>query len=404
MAPSRTTTQATALGAHHQKGDGAGGVKAAWGPDGSFNVTLALPKVDEGDVNCVTGKCSIYTSSDDPAIRTEDNAVPVTFAAPPPPTTPTTPTSTPPTSTAPTTPTAPSTPGTAIVQVISTPDIEAGKTQLVVFSGFAADEQVNLTLFSDPITLSPVTADPTGVASAEFVVPADFPAGTHRLEAIGQQSGTVGVASFRVTAPPPPTTAVIDAVHQRLAEHDGVIDAGQFQRQQLGGPEQQFRRPDHRRDPDEHRQRVEPVVALADHRHRGAGRHHHRRSWCTGATRNSSSGSADEQAITDAAAREQQAGPGAGYDGADAPTVLLPPVRPGRSAGRARTPTGCCPVGTPGQPDLYSGRNPAGPTEVLGGPRRQPAGSGPYGSARLGGRAGATPPVRPATRSAIPAS
>ena len=173
-----------------EDGQGAGGVKAAWGADGSFTVTLTLPLVTEGDVNCVTGACSLYTASDDDSIRTEDNAVPLKFTPPP-------------TSSS----SAPSTPaGTAIPQVIQSPSIVAGGTQLVVFSGFRAGEQVNLTLFSDPVTLSPVTADSTGVARVEFVVPADSVEGAHRLEAIGQQSGTIGVASFQVTAPVVPPT------------------------------------------------------------------------------------------------------------------------------------------------------------------------------------------------------
>src|SRR6478752_659631 len=167
-------------------GRGPGGVLSSWQPGGSFAVTLALPSATAGTVNCVTSKCSLYTASDDDSIRTEDNAVPVTFAAP-------TSSSSPP----------PTPPGTAIPQNIASPTIVAGGTQSVIFSGFKAGEQVNLTLFSDPITLSPVTADGTGVARVDFIVPADFAVGTHRLEAIGQQSGTVGVASFQVTAPPP---------------------------------------------------------------------------------------------------------------------------------------------------------------------------------------------------------
>ncbi len=348
-----------------EKGDGTGGVKAAWGPDGSFDVTLALPKVDEGDVNCVTGKCSIYTSSDDPAIRTEDNTVPVTFAAPPPPTTPS---STTPTSTAPTTPTAPSTPGTAVVQVISTPDIEAGKTQLVVFSGFTPDEQVNLTLFSDPITLSPVTADQTGVARAEFVVPADFPAGTHRLEAIGQQSRTVGVASFRVTAPPPPTTASSTPSTSASPSTTASSTPASSSASSSAAPSSSSAAPTTAVTPTNTDSGsslwwlwlIIGIVVLAGiitaivvYRR----------------NKEQQQREADEQAITDAAAREQAAtGP---YD---APTVVLPPVRPGGP------PPGEDPYGLlsgrdhPDNPTLYSG-DPAGPTQVLGGAGgQQPAG------------------------------
>ena len=79
--PDDNTTQR--LGAHHHGRHRTGGVLASWQPNGSFTVTLALPSATAGTVNCVTSKCSLYTASDDDSIHTEDNAVPVTFAAPP---------------------------------------------------------------------------------------------------------------------------------------------------------------------------------------------------------------------------------------------------------------------------------------------------------------------------------
>ena len=150
---------------------------------GAFNVTLALPSVAGGSVDCVTSKCALYTVSDDGTKPGLNNKVALTFKAP--------------------ASSVPSTPSSAIVQQVGSPTVAPGGTQTVIFSGFRGGEQVNLTLFSAPVTLSPVTADSTGVARVDFVVPADFVDGAHRLEAIGAESGTVGVASFQVVIPTP---------------------------------------------------------------------------------------------------------------------------------------------------------------------------------------------------------
>lgn len=150
---------------------------------GAFNVTLALPSVAGGSVDCVSSKCALYTVSDDGTKPGLNNRVALTFKAP--------------------ASSVPSTPSSAIVQQVGSPTVAPGATQTVIFSGFKGGEQVNLTLFSAPVTLSPVTADSTGVARVDFVVPADFVDGAHRLEAIGAESGTVGVASFQVVIPTP---------------------------------------------------------------------------------------------------------------------------------------------------------------------------------------------------------
>ena len=129
--------------------------------DGKFSVTLTLPSVT-GDPNCVTGGCSLYTTSDDAAVRSEDNAVPLTFTAPasasstPPPSSSSTPTS-------PTSPTSPTAPSTAVPEIIASPSVVAGGNQIVVFSGFQAGEQVALTLFSAEVQLPTVTASSGGV-------------------------------------------------------------------------------------------------------------------------------------------------------------------------------------------------------------------------------------------------
>ena len=350
-------------------GNGPGGVKAAWGPDGSFSVTLALPDVAQGDVNCVTSKCSLYTASDDAKVRTEDNAVPVTFAAPPPtsssvPVNPTTPTT-------PTTATTPAAPGTATVQNIATPDIEAGKTQLVIFSGFAPKEQVNLTLFSAPITLSPVTADATGVAQARFVVPADIAPGTHRLEAIGQQSRTVGVASFQVTAPPPPATASstpsTSASPSTTASSSSPGSSSASRSAPASSAVTSSAVAPGTTDSGSSLWWLWLIIGIVVLAAIITGIVVYRRN------KEQQQREQDEQAITDAAAREQAAS-----SPADAPTVFLPPVRPGGP------PPGEDPYGLlsgrdhPDSPTLYSGQDPGGPTQVIG-PPDYDQGRGPYG-------------------------
>ena len=184
--PDANTTQSWAHITESGQG-GSGGVQAAWGENGSFSVSLTLGSVTTEALNCVAQRCALYTTSDDDSDRTQDTAVPLTFSG------------------APASSSTPSTPGTAIPQVVQSAEIQPGGTQLVVFSGFQPNETVGLTLFSREVTLTPVNADTTGVARAQFVVPSDFVVGTHRLEAVGQSSGTVGVASFEVVAPPPPT-------------------------------------------------------------------------------------------------------------------------------------------------------------------------------------------------------
>ncbi|MEP6562148.1 MAG: hypothetical protein ABJD68_13865, partial [Nakamurella sp.] len=298
-----------------EDGQGAGGVKQAWGTDGSFNVTLSLPSITAGQVNCVSGNCSLYAIYDDESRPQGVSPVALSFKAPA--------SSSSSSSSAP-----PAPPSVAVVQSISSPSIVAGGTQKVIFSGFKPNEQVNLTLFSAPIVLSPVNADGTGVAQVQFVVPADLEAGAHRLEAIGAESKSVGVASFQVTAPvvsssPPPSSsappssssvsssassASSSSVVSSSAPASSVVTASST---------------------------VAPtngdsgnslwwlwliigivlvagiITAIVVYRRKQAEQRER-----------------DEQEVTDAAAREQAAyqNPAPGY-GADAPTVFLPPVQ-----------------------------------------------------------------------------
>lgn len=372
--PDRNTT--TAWGHITKNGKGTGGVKAAWGPDGSFSVRLALQSVTDGDVNCVTSKCSIYTASDDNTIRTEDSAVPLNFASAPPST------STP--------------PGTAIPQNISAPTIVAGGTQNVIFSGFEAGEQVNLTLFSAPITLSPVTADQTGVATVAFIVPADFVAGTHRLEAIGAQSGTVGVASFQVTAPPVPSSlsptsspapsssassspAASSSAASSSAPASSAVTSSSPAAASGG-------------DSGSSLWLLWLILAIVLIAGIITGVLVYRRNQQEQRER-------DEMEIADSVAREQQVGAGDGSN-FDAQTVFLPPVQPDGP------PPGADPYGLlsgrdhPDNPSLYSGHDPSGPTQAYGSPPGHggPPPGGPAGSS--GPPTEAMPPTRPGSRGA----
>jgi len=363
--PAANTTTAWA---HITKtGQGGGGVKAAWGPDGAFSVSLALPSVTDGDVNCVTSKCSLYTASDDDAIRDEDNAVPLTFKAPP-----SSSSSVPPTA-----------PGTAIPQQIGSPSIAPGGTQLVVFSGFRAGEQVNLTLFSEPITLSPVTADSTGVARAEFVVPADFVDGTHRLEAIGQSSRTVGVASFQVVAPPvsspSPTPSPSPSPSSSASSSPPTSSSASSSSAAASSPATTSSAAATGDDSGSGLWWLWLILAIVVIAGIITGIVAYRR-------KQEEQRLQEENDVAAAAAAEQAGagGTGGGFGGStpstfDAPTIFLPPVQPEPGG----PPPGADPYGLlsgrdhPDNPSLYSSDS-AGPTEVLGSPDYQ-QGPGPYG-------------------------
>lgn len=366
--PDGNTTQAWA----HitADGQGSGGVKAKWGEDGSFQVELVLPNVTEGTPNCLTDGCSLYTASDaasdDDAVRSEDITVPLTFVQP------TSSISTAPTQ--PTQPTEPAAPGTATPEVIGSASVVAGQNQIVAFSGFKPGEQVNLTLFSRETVLPPVTASPAGVAQTEFTVPPDTVAGTHRLEAIGQTSRTVGVASFQVTAPPPVTSASPTPSPSPSPTSSSESSSAPASSSVPASPTVV----------------TSSAVTPSDSSDAGG-------LWwlwlliaivviagiVTGVIvwrrKQQEQREKDEADLAAAAAQEQTAGY-PGQPGADAQTVLLPPVGPPPSG----PPPGQDPYGLlsgrdhPDNPQLYSGQD-AGPTEVLGPPGGRPYQGGPGG-------------------------
>ena len=200
----------------------------------------------------------MYTRSSNNEDRTEDVAVPITFTPPPTtitttttPSTTTTTTTTSSSTTTTTTPTTPTTPTTTTTEGPTTSTIGgsattvspnsmlqtsvvAGGNQVVVFTGFTPGEGVAVTLFSDPISLPPVTADNSGTVRVEFAVPADLPPGVHILQAIGAQSRRVGDRAVRRDrghheCVQHPTTSSPRA-HEFLAEFDGVDQFGVVER------------------------------------------------------------------------------------------------------------------------------------------------------------------------------
>jgi hypothetical protein len=203
-----------------------GQVSQNWNAQGGFSLTLTLPASDSSSdaLDCSKVVCAVITTPDAETGDTSQNlSIPITYAAatsstsstPTTPTTPTTSSSTPTTTTSPTTSSQQIVTSTIAVagttvqpKTIGSPSVVAGGKQQVLFAGFAKNEVVTVTLYSDPIKLPDAKADSDGIVDIEFTVPADLPAGTHLLRAVGQTSKVTGVASFQVTAPVVVSTSV----------------------------------------------------------------------------------------------------------------------------------------------------------------------------------------------------
>lgn len=180
-----------------------GGVGGKWSANGTFSVILSLPATDK--LNCAEVGCAVFTHQDNGSggdlslavgfIASTSSSVPTTSSAPPT------------TSSSSTTSSARPTPTTVEPETIRAATIQAGSEQQVLFAGFAPKEKVSVTLFSDPIKLPDVTADDRGLVKITFKVPADLPAGTHLLQAVGGTSLVTGIARFTVTAPPPTSSS-----------------------------------------------------------------------------------------------------------------------------------------------------------------------------------------------------
>jgi hypothetical protein len=92
---------------------------------------------------------------------------------------------------------------------VRSPTVVAGGQQEVLFAGFAKNEPVTVTLYSAPRALPATRADQDGVVKVDFIVPADLEPATHLLQVVGQNSRVTGVASFVVTSPVVPSSAVV---------------------------------------------------------------------------------------------------------------------------------------------------------------------------------------------------
>ncbi len=83
-------------------------------------------------------------------------------------------------------------------QLGSDPTLDAGQTVTVEASGFAAGEEVTVTVNSTPMLLGSVTADADGSVTYVFTVPTSLEAGAHTLVLAG--SSTSVTVPFQVAA------------------------------------------------------------------------------------------------------------------------------------------------------------------------------------------------------------
>lgn len=201
--PSANATTAWAVVTKKGNAPYAGPASAKWGRGGSFTVSLQIPVAVGQDADCVSSPCSVYTRSADDSDRSQDAQVPVRFTFD---------TSSSTGATAPSTEVIGAAPTTVAPDSVQAAEAPVGSDQIVVFSGFTPGEVVDSVLYSDPIPLPPVQADPAGTVTLSFVVPEDLPLGTHLVQATGRQSARVGVAQFEVVAADAPTdTTTSDA-------------------------------------------------------------------------------------------------------------------------------------------------------------------------------------------------
>ena len=81
---------------------------------------------------------------------------------------------------------------------LSSSTARPGDTIHVTASGFAHSEPVKIELHSDPVELASVTADADGTIDTTVTIPADAPAGAHRIVLTGQMSTLTGGSALTV--------------------------------------------------------------------------------------------------------------------------------------------------------------------------------------------------------------
>jgi hypothetical protein len=176
---------------------------AVFGDGGTFSVDLTLTSAADAGVDCVTEGCVLVVrSAGEEADRPADITVGLAFAAP---------SSSASASSASETSTASEAPATVGPDTVALPDASVGQQQTVVFTGFAPDEEVGVTVFSEPVNIDGVVASPAGVVAITFPVTEALVPGTHTVQAIGRRSGVIGIASFTVVAAPVTTSAPVES-------------------------------------------------------------------------------------------------------------------------------------------------------------------------------------------------
>ncbi len=172
---------------------------------GGFTAKLVIDSPDGIGPVCGDNKCVIIARTDGAAdARAADLIIPVTFTGEGPPTpssTSETTTTTTITTTTTSTSAEPTVPLTVGPQSVVSPEIAVGGVQTVVFAEFLAGEQVTIGLFPGPIALPDVLASEVGVVTISFTIESAMNPGIHTVQAVGVQSGTVGIAEFTISAP-----------------------------------------------------------------------------------------------------------------------------------------------------------------------------------------------------------
>jgi hypothetical protein len=78
-----------------------------------------------------------------------------------------------------------------------------GGTNTAIAEGFRAHSTVTFTIFSDPLPIGTAVSDDQLVATRQFTLPTDFPAGEHEVEAAGVlPDGTPATVRATITVVP----------------------------------------------------------------------------------------------------------------------------------------------------------------------------------------------------------
>jgi heme exporter protein D len=166
---------------------------AAFAADGSFRVDLTLASAADPGVDCVTEGCVLLVrSAGEGSDRPRDISIGLGFAVPP--------SSTTESSTS-------EAPSTREPDTVALPDAYLGQQQTVVFSGFTPGEEVEVTVFSEPVNIDGVVATAGGVVAITFPITEALVPGVHTVQAIGSESGVIGLGTFTVVPAPVTTSA-----------------------------------------------------------------------------------------------------------------------------------------------------------------------------------------------------